>query len=188
MFSIDYSGLKYSNQWPTLHFSGPFSKDEFLYEEFSKDDKYTLWLARNPIDRVNFYVEDSENHMGFGGASILIKLKNGGTRILHGPWAGREGLFNKIDNISIIECVNRSCAEYLHLSWVLEQLKKNKQDIRFYLVSIEYKPSYPGDLEVEPEYYYLPFEPHMREALEAHIKLRTNENCTIEILEEISNE
>lgn len=120
--SINYNE-RYAN-FPTLEIIMPGFKlpelEHFTFKlvEITKDGT-NLYLDYSKPDFVKFFVEDRSNQHGYGGEEFKIKLDDGETYSLIGPWSGRPGIFNTEDgSIAIVQVHINNQVFHLKLDWL----------------------------------------------------------------------
>jgi len=68
-------------------------RDEYVFDE--KDMMgHTLYFAEHECGTVSFMSHASNNERGYGGSVFKLKMKDGTTREVKGPWSSRAGAMN----------------------------------------------------------------------------------------------
>lgn len=52
----------------------------------------------------NYYLESPSNPHGFGGSTFSLRMKDGTTRNIKGPWSTRAGVLNRFGIGPIVDC------------------------------------------------------------------------------------
>ena len=103
------------DQWP--------KSDEFVYEKKMDVDRHgpcALYFGTGPDGSVRFFA-DSGTGDGYGGSTFVVKLTDGRTVSVKGPWSSREGVMNKFFPTSVGVIIyevawGRSCGLACHLT------------------------------------------------------------------------
>lgn len=68
--------------------------DEFIFEEFQLDHGSTLYVGTCGV-LVRQFAHSEDNETGFGGAIFALRMRNGETRMIKGPWSSRASVVNE---------------------------------------------------------------------------------------------
>jgi hypothetical protein len=67
--------------------------EDFIYSYMNVDYSTLYWAEHNGY--VRFFAHNPHNEHGFGGSKFELKLTDGSTRIIKGPWSSRTEVLNR---------------------------------------------------------------------------------------------
>lgn len=79
--------------------------DEFVYKKHVVDHSTTLYFAHHESGVCRYFAHSRGDQSGYGGRSFELKMADGITEIIKGPWSSRSSVMNRYFSPECVEVI-----------------------------------------------------------------------------------